>query len=104
MEKLIIKFKPHDQDNLNFYPIISLEQARELTGDNFDEIYSNSQGEHFKFGAEISCYCDGSDHIQPYFTMNDAREEFESYIDEFDTWCDLEKVEYDGKQTVVNFY
>lgn len=86
MENYTVKNKQHEQDNINF---INVKNAKEETPSflDYNEVlaYSIKTGS-IKNEADIKSLCDGGDHIQPYFSKNDAEYECEMYVNYTQFW------------------
>lgn len=81
MKTYTVKNKQHEQDNINF---IDVKNAKEEMPSflDYDEVlaYSLENG-NITSEANIKSLCDGGDHVQPYFSENDAAYECEMYVE-----------------------
>ena len=101
-----IKFKHHDQDNVNFFDC----RFDELNLNDDSAVaaleYSLSEG-ILDNPQNIKCFCDGGDHIEPYFTSLTPAEEVDTYID-FELLQRpnemSESLEFDEEKKVYDFF
>lgn len=83
-----IKFKEHDQDNVNFIPVNSAEEAKEKSDYfGYEKVLAHSLEYGFiKDISEAKTFCDGGDHVEPYFTSETPEEEVCHYLENASDW------------------
>ena len=76
-----VKNKKHDQDNIKFFDVTN---AKEQLPDflDYDEVLAHSlKNGNITDESNIKSICDGGDHLEPYFSENDAAFECEMYVE-----------------------
>jgi len=79
--KYTVKNKQHEQDSINFIDVKNAKEEMPLFL-NYDEVlaYSLKNG-NITSEANIKSLCDGGDHVQAYFSENDAAYECKMYVE-----------------------
>jgi hypothetical protein len=81
MKTYTVKNKEHNQDNINF---IDVKNAKEEMPSflDYDEVLDCSlKNGNITSEKNIKSLCDGGDHVQAYFSENDAAYECEVYVE-----------------------
>jgi len=81
MKTYTVKNKQHEQDNINFIDVQNAKQEMPSFLD-YDEVLAYSfKNENITDEKNIKSLCDGGDHVQAYFSENDAAYECEIYVE-----------------------
>lgn len=98
MSTYTLKFKQHDQDNLNISDFKPGDEFPAFLDYNKVLQFSIKQGS-IRQESDINCLVDGSDHIEPYFTSNSASEETAIYLEtdfaEYEKYFSAMEYEYE---------
>lgn len=93
-----IKFKQHDQDNLNFIPFKKGDKMPSFLDYN-EVLQSSIKRGYIENENEIETLVDGSDHTEPYFTSMSAAADCEATLS-----GDYPEIEFDAMQTVYEVF
>lgn len=81
MKTYTVKNKQHEQDNINWIDVNNAKEEMPSFLDYEEVLAYSLENGNITDEKNIKSLCDGGDHVQPYFSENDAADECEMYVE-----------------------
>ncbi|TAJ13056.1 hypothetical protein DMA11_10345 [Marinilabiliaceae bacterium JC017] len=81
-----VKNQKHDQDNINFIDVVDVKNEMPSFLDYNEVLAYSIEIGYIESEKNIKSLCDGGDHVQPYFSSENATYECETYVENTPFW------------------